>query len=39
MSNNFTKLRAAHAARLFFLIQPMRSLFFDVVFAVAVIFA
>ena len=33
------KVRAARAVRLFFLIQPIRSLFFDVVFAVAVVFA
>ena len=33
------KVRTARAARLFFLIQPIRSLFFDVVFTVAVVFA
>jgi len=34
-----TNVRAARAARLFFLIQPIRSLFSVVVFAVAVVFA
>ena len=38
-SENSTKVRAARAARLFFLIQPIRSLFSGVVFAVAVVFA
>ena len=33
---NWTKERAARAARLFFLIQPIRSLFSGIVFAVAV---
>ena len=33
MSKNCTKVRAARAARLFFLIQPIRSLFSDVVVA------
>ena len=35
-SKNTTKVRAARAARLFFLIQPIRSLFSDFVVAVAV---
>ena len=35
-SKNATKVRAARAARLFFLIQPIRSLFSDFVVAVAV---
>ena len=34
-----TKERAARAARLFFLIQPIPALFPGVVFAVAVVFA
>ena len=38
-SENSIKVRAARAARLFFLIQPIRSLFSGVVFAVAVVFA
>ena len=38
-SNNCTKVRAARAARLFFLIQPIRALFSGVVFAVAVVLA
>ena len=36
---NLTKLRAARAARLFLVIQPMRSLFSGVVVAVAVVLA
>ena len=36
---NCTKLRAARAARLFFLIQPRRSLFSAIVVAVAVALA
>ena len=36
-SNNSTKVRAARAARLFFLIQPIRSMFSGVVVAVDVI--
>ena len=39
MSNNRTKVRAAHAAQLFFLIQPIKSLFSGVIVAVAVVFA
>jgi len=35
-SKNSTKVRAARAARLFFLIQAIRSLFTGVVIAVAV---
>ena len=35
-SNNSTKVRAARVARLFFFIQPIRSLFSGVVVAVAV---
>ena len=38
-SKNCTEVRAAHAARLFFLIQPIRSLFSDDVVAVAVVLA
>ena len=38
-SENSTKVRAARAARLFFLIQPMKLSFFGVVFAVALVFA
>ena len=38
-SNNSTKVRAARVARLFFLIQPIRSLFSGVVVAVAVVLA
>ena len=38
-SKNFAQVRAARAARLFFLIQPIRSLFSGVVFAVVVLFA
>jgi len=37
MSKNRTKVRAAHAAQLFFLIQPIKSLFSGVI--VAVVFA
>ena len=36
---NLTKVRAARAARLFLVIQPMRSLFSGVVVAVAVVLA
>ena len=36
-SKNCTKVRAALAARLYFLIQPIRSLFVGVVVAVAVV--
>ena len=36
---NATKVRAARAARLFFLIQPIRSLFSGAVVAIAVVFA
>ena len=39
MSKNCTKVRAARAARLFFLIQPIRSLFSGVFVVVAVVFA
>ena len=35
-SKNFTEKRAARAARLFYLIKPIKSLIFDVVVAVAV---
>ena len=38
-SKNCTKVRAARAGRLFFFIQPIRSLFSRVVVAVAVVFA
>ena len=38
-SNNCSKVRAARAARLFFLVQPMRSLFSGVVVAVAFVLA
>ena len=38
-SKNCIKERAARAARLFFLIQPMRLSFSGVVFAVAFVFA
>ena len=38
-SKNSTKVRAARAARLFFVIQPIRSLFSGVVVAVAVVVA
>ena len=38
-SNNCTKVRAARAARLFFLIQPIRSLFSGVFVAVALVHA
>ena len=38
-SKNCTKVRAARAARLFFLIQPIRSLFSGVVVAFAVVLA
>ena len=38
-SENSTKVRAARAARLFFLIQPIGSLFTGVVFAIAIVFA
>ena len=38
-SENRTKVRAARAARLFFLIQPIRSLFSGVVVAFAVVLA
>ena len=39
MSKDCTKVNPAHAARLFLLIQPIRSLFTDVVVAVTVILA
>ena len=39
MSKNRTKVRAAHAAQLFFLIQPIKSFFSGVIVAVAVVFA
>jgi len=35
-SKNFTKMGAARAARLFFLIQPIKSLICSVVVAVAI---
>ena len=38
MSENCTKVRAARAARLFFLVQPIRLLFSGVVFAVVSLF-
>ena len=38
-SNNWTQVRAARAARLFFPIQPIRSLFSGVLVAVAVVLA
>ena len=38
-SENSTKVRAARAARLFFLIQPMKLSFSGVVFSVALVFA
>ena len=38
-AKNCTKMRAARAAQLFFLIQPIRSLFSGVVVAVAIVLA
>ena len=38
-SKNCTKVRAARATRLFFLIQPIRSLFCGVVVPFAIVFA
>ena len=38
-SNNTAKVRAARVARLFFLIQPIKSLFSGLVVAVAVVLA
>ena len=38
-SKNCTKVRAARAAQLFFLLQPIKSLFSGVVVAVAVVLA
>ena len=38
-SKNHTKVCATHAAQLFFLIQPIKSLFSGVIVAVAVVYA